>query len=267
MTKDTITSQKYFEVSFTKNDNVHPDTVKPSDIADILKAIENIVETQVYKQHPEISKEQVIIGFTHIKSSSIDPQFNSVFPDIIYSAILDVGQAINSNDYSRLPLNSYKDLKTLVNYTRKLKCVVELAFQNGKRSVIATLSPDIKIERPCALTGETTVYAKIIRVGGKEPKVEIDTIDGRTLYCNAPFEITTKLGAKLYQIVGLIGVAEWDNDLNNIEQFSITGIIEYEKAPIKEAMSKLAEATQNYYAGIDNVEQYVSEIRGSGQNK
>ena len=119
------------------------------------------------------------------------------------------------------------------------------------------------MENPPLLKGETTIYARVVRTGGKEPKVEIETVDGRTLFCDAPLDITKTLGTRLYQIVGLIGVAEWDIELNNIEQFSIKDVTDYEQVPIKEAMRKLAEVTRTYYMDINDVEQHISNLRGS----
>jgi hypothetical protein len=59
--------KEYFEVNFTKNETVRPETVKAGDIADILKSIEIMVESQVYQSHPEIKKEQIVVGFTNIR--------------------------------------------------------------------------------------------------------------------------------------------------------------------------------------------------------
>ncbi len=145
--------------------------------------------------------------------------------------------------------------------------MAELVHQDGKRKLIAVITPDTKIERPKPLRGDTTVYATIIRAGGVDPKVELNTINGRTLYCDAPYDITKLLGTKLYQMVGLIGIAEWDIDLNDIEEFTIKDVIDYEKIPFKDAIHELAEITKPYYADIGDVEKYISTIRGSEKDK
>ena len=145
----------------------------------------------------------------------------------------------------------------------KYQCAAELSLNNGVRNLIAEITPDMKIERPPALKAETVIYARVVRVGGKEPRVEIETVDGKTLFCAATRDITTKLGTKLYQIVGLIGIAEWDIDLDNIEQFSIKDVTDYEKKPFKEAMDELAKATSPFYSDIANVDDYISKLRGS----
>ncbi len=255
-------SPEYIEITF-KGNNVRPDIVKASEIADILIAVETMLESQIYKKHPEIKKDQLILGFTNIRSSSIGLQFRSPLPEIANSAFQDVGQSIKERNFSGLPGNSYKSFNTIVTFTRKWQCSAELALNNGVRNIIAEITPDMRIERPPALKAETIIYAKVVRVGGKEPRVEIETVDGKTLFCDANLDVTTKLGTKLYQVVGLIGVAEWDIDLDNIEQFSIKDVTDYEKVPFKDAMAELAKATGSFYADITNVTEYISKLRGS----
>lgn len=258
---DNRQSLDYVEVTFKGND-VRPDTVKASEIADILIAVENMVESQVYKKHPELKKDQLILGFTNIESSSIGLQFRSPLPDIANSALQDVGQGIQKRDFSSLPSSSYRDINTIIAFTRKYHCAAELSLNNGERNLIAEITPELRIERPPALKAETLIYARVVRVGGKEPRVEIETVDGKTLFCAATRDITTRLGTKLYQVVGLIGVAEWDIDLDNIEQFSIKDVTDYEKVPFKEAIDELAKTTSPFYSNITNVTEYISKLRG-----
>lgn len=255
-------SPEYIEITFRGND-VRPEIVKASEIADIIIAIETMIIAQVYKKNPLIKKDQLILSFTNIESSSIGLQYRSPLNGIASSAFQDVGHAINGRDFSELPDSAYKSFNTLVAFTRKWQCSAELSFNNGVRNVIAEITPDMRIERPPALKAETIVYAKVVRVGGKEPRVEIETVDGKTLFCDANIDVVTKLGTRLYQVVGLIGVSEWDTDLDNIEQFSIKDVTDYEKVPFKDAMNELAKATGSFYADITNVTEYISKLRGS----
>jgi len=222
-----------------------------------------MVESQVFQQYPEIKREQVVIGFTSIRPSSVDLQFSSPYKDIAKSIFQELGQAIKDNDYSNLPTPSYRACNAVLLFAKKYRCNAEFVHQNKGKTVLATITPETKIERPSVLKGETVVYAKVIRTGGKEPKVEIETIDGRTLFCDASYEIAKTLGSKLYQTVGLIGIAEWDSRLNNIVEFSVKDVTEYVKISLKEAIHKLAEVSGKYYADIDDVDKYISETRGS----
>ncbi len=254
-------SKQYFEVNFITNPNLRPENVKASEIADILKAIEGLVESQILAFNPQLKQEPVIIGFSNIKASSIDLEFRSPFPQYVLSAFNEIGSSVEKEDYSKLPPSCYKDLNTVVLFTRRQKCIAEFVHHNGKRNIITTITPDTRVERPPALRGETTVYAKVVRVGGKELKVEIETIDGLTLFCDASVEITTQLGSKLYQTVGLTGTAQWDLTLSSIEIFKISGVTEYEKVSLRQAFDELAKVTREYYKDVNDVDQYISNIR------
>jgi len=260
---ENVTSNSLIEFKFT-GEGIKPENVKASEVADILKNIEDMVETRIFQDHPEVDKGQVIISLVNIKSESLGLQFRSPTSDYALNAFRELGNAIRVSDTISLPPKSRNALSNIVKFTKNKKCASELILSdNGSREILATITPDTKIEHPPLLIGETTVYAKVVRTGGKEPRVEIETIDERTLFCDAPLDITKKLGTKLYQIVGLIGVAEWDTELNNIEQFSIKDVTDYEQVPIKEAMRELSEATKTYYSDIDDVEQHISTLRGS----
>ncbi len=257
------TPDGFIEVSFTGQD-IRPETVKAGDVAEILVAIEDMLETRIFQDHPELDKDQLIIGLVNIKPESLDLQFRSPIPEYAQKAFREVGHSVKTGDTISLPPKSRNALTNIVRFTRNKKCTTDLIISsNGSREILVTITPETMVENPPLLRGDTTVYAKVVRTGGKEPKVELETVDGRTLFCDAPLEITKFLGTKLYQIVGLIGIAEWDSELNNIEQFSIKDVTDYEKIPLKEAMHVLAEATKTYYADIDDVEQHISTLRGS----
>lgn len=255
-------SKDLIELKFFGGD-IKPENVKASEVADILKAVEDMVESRIFQDHPEISKEQVIIGLVNIKSDSLGLQFYSPI-EYAEHAFRELGNAVRTNDTISLPSKSRNALNNIVKFTRNKQCKTDLIISNENREVLVTITPETKIENPPLLKGETTVYAKVVRTGGKEPKVEIESVDGRTLFCDATLDITKVLGSKLYQFVGLIGVAEWDNELNNIEQFSIKDVSDYERVSIKDAIHNLAEVTKDYYAHIDDVEQHISNLRGTG---
>ena len=257
-------SNRFIEFKFI-GEGLTPENVKASEVADVLKAVEDIIESSVFQDHPEIDKGQVIIGLVSIKAESLGLQFQSPLPEYTQNAFRVLGDAVSSGNTISLPPKSRNALSNIVKFTRNKKCTTDLIISdNGRhREILATITPETKVDNPSLLRGETTVYARVVRTGGKEPKVEIETVDGRTLFCDAPLDVTKVLGTRLYEIVGLMGIAEWDVELDNIEQFSIRDVTDYEHTSIKDAMHELAEATKAYYTNINDVEKHISDIRGS----
>ena len=260
---DKSASNGFIEFKFTGEDML-PENIKASEVADILKAIEDMLETRIFQDHPELDKGQLIISLVNVKSTSLGLQFRSPILEYAQKAFREVGHSVKTGNTISLPPKSRNALSNIVRFTHNKKCTADLIISsNGYQELLATITPETEVEHPPLLRGDTTVYARVVRTGGKEPKVELETVDGRTLFCDAPLEITKLLGKRLYQIVGLIGIAEWDSELDNIERFSIKDITDYEKVSLKEAMHTLAEATKTYYADIDDVEQHISTLRGS----
>ena len=261
-----ISPSSVIEVSFT-GEGIRPDNVKASDVADILKAIETMVEAHVLRDHPKIEKETVVVGLVSIKSSSLDLQFSSTIPTLAIAAFQDTGQAIRDKDFSRLPSGSFGALDLVVSFTRKRQCVADFIILDGKKDVIATITPDTTVERKPLLTGETTIYGQVVRVGGRTPRVMIEMVDGSTIFCDANIDIARTLGGRLYQVVGLAGIAEWDSKTLAMDTFTIKAILPYEATSFKEAMAELAEMTKSYYADITDVPKYIASIRGGSDAK
>jgi hypothetical protein len=259
---DRAGSERFIEVSFSGTD-IKPASVKASDIAEILKAVEDMVEAQVFRDHPEIDREQVIVGFVNIKSESVDLQFVSPLQQIVFPIFQGIGEAVTTNDYRNLPAGSVDALDKIVTFSRKRQCVAELVTRNGHRKVLATITPDIVFEKRARLTGETTVYGRVVRVGGKEPKAMVELLSGQTIYCETTETIAKKLGTRLYTNVGLLGLARWDAESLKLEQFTITDVTPYEELPLEDAMNQLAKAVGTYYSDVSDVNKYIADIRSS----
>lgn len=262
MSSSTV-SESFIEVSFI-GEGIKPDSVKASDIADILKAVENMVEAQVFRDHPEVDKEQVIVGFVNIKSDSVDLQFVSPIQQIVFPIFQGIGEAVMANDYRDLPAGSIEALDTIVTFSRKKQCIAELVTTNGRRKVLARITPKTVLEKRAKLSGETTVYGKVVRVGGKEPRAMVELLNGQIVFCETTEAIARKLGTRLYTNVGLFGVAHWDAESLKLQQFTISDVTPYEELPLEDAMNQLAKAVGVYYGDVTDVDKYIADIRGSG---
>ena len=260
---NSTSSKSFIEVSFS-GEGVKPDSVKASDIADILKAVEDMVEAQVFRDHPEIDKEQVILGFVSIKGNSVDLKFVSPIQEIVFPIFRGIGQAVMTNDYRDLPPSSIDALDTIATFSRKKRCTAELVTTNGHREVLATITPKTVLEKRARLSGETTVYGRVVRVGGKDPRAMVELLNGQIVYCDTNEAIARELGSRLYTNVGLFGVARWDAESLKLEQFTINDVTPYEELPLEDAMNQLAKAVGMYYSDVTDVEKYISDIRGSG---
>ena len=253
-------SNELIEIRLTGND-ILPENVRAGDIADILNSVEDMIESVVVKQQPQITKEDVVIGLVNIMPGSVRLQFTSQVPEQVFPAFEEIADAVARKRFEYLPSTSLKSLQAIASFTRKRNCLAEFITHDGTEKVLAQIAPDSEITRVPPLTGETVLYGQIIRVGGRTPKAMLETVDGQTVYCDVSRDIAQKLGEKLYLSVGLYGVAQWDPQTLSLEEFRIQEVTTYQGKPVVEAMGELSMLTASYYSDVADVDKYVSDIR------
>lgn len=131
------------------------------------------------------------------------------------------------------------------------------------RGTIATITSETPIttEESLCITGETTLYGKVERIGGKIPKVWLRTSDSEIIVCEISESSAIELAGYLYQWVNVFGKAQWNIANYKIETFEITGINkDYQDMPLNEAFAHLSQEIGHYYDNIDPVE-YLKTIR------
>jgi hypothetical protein len=257
------TKQTLLEIRFAGG-GVLPENIRAGEMADILSSVEDMLSGLVATEHPTLTKEQLVIGLVGIKSGSVNLQFSSQLPEITAPAFAKLASAIKTKDFSSLPVPTLKSLDKFSSFVRKRNCEAEFISRNGKSTVLATITPDIKVSLPDLLKGETIIYGRIIRVGGREPKAMIETSDGVTVYCDMENEdLARELGERLYMPVRIRGKATWEPHSLRLEEFKITEVADY-GGSILEAFEELSSIAGKYFSNISDVESYVSDLRGQG---
>jgi hypothetical protein len=248
------------EIHFS-GENISPENIRIGEIAVILEAVENVLLSVVSKKHAGLSKEHLTIGLHSINSGSLGLQFTSKFPEVVNPAFEQVAISIKSRKPESIPFESHGHFEKIISFVKKHQAQADFIVVNGKSKTLATLTPEFELPKPGYITGQTTIYGKIVRVGGVDPKVEVKTISEQTLYCPFEVELASQLGARLYQLVGLNGEARWNTHSLEIIDFRVTEISDYQETSIVDAFQSLSEVTGDYYADIDDVNAYITELR------
>ena len=249
-----------FQFHFTGTD-LFPKNIRAGEIAELLEAIEDVVFGTVVADHPQLSKDSLVVSLAQIQAGSLSLEFTSQLPEVVNPAFFRVSEAIAKRDFDGLPAGAIEPLRKIVRFIKDYDGQADLIFVNGKPEVLASLTADIELPRAELISGETVIYGEIVRVGGVEPKVEIKTINERTLYCPFERELAARLGALLYHAVGLKGVAQWDSQTYELRGFTVQDITEYRRTSIIDAFAELSELAEKYYRDIDDVTGYVSSLR------
>lgn len=251
--------RKLIELLFTGK-NVQPGEIRSHEIANIIIAVEDMVGAIIARDF-HVNKDQVTVGLTGISRGSLGLQFVPDYEIPAFQAFEDIAHAVESEDYRRLPSEVLTSLRTIRKFSRKYRCDVELRTNNGRVTTHAIITPETEISLPPPLKGETVIYGRVTRVGGKKPRVQFDLINGKTIYCDASEDMARRLGARLYKSVGLVGIATWEAEGLEIKDFDIVDILNYKDKPITAALDNLKQAIGKYYDDIEDVEGYVDRLR------
>jgi hypothetical protein len=104
---------------------------------------------------------------------------------------------------------------------------------------------------------ETTIlYGVLIRIGGyTRPRAYMQFMDGRKLSCSIRSRaLAIALAAKLYQSIGVRGVASWDARDHTLLSFHIQELLPDREAPQNDALQGLAELVGRYYDQINDTD-------------
>jgi len=249
------------EIHFV-GENISPENIRIGEIAVILDAIENVLLSVVAQEHEGLTKENLTIGLHSVNAGSLGLQFTSKLPEVVTPAFEQVAVSIRNRTIETIPFESIKHFEKILSFIKSHQAQADFIVINGKSKNLATLTADFELPKPGFISGETTIYGEIVRVGGVEPKVEVKTISGQTLYCPFEFELASQLGALLYQLVGLDGDARWNTQNFEIEDFRVTGISDFRNTPLLEAFQSLGEVAGIYYSDLDDVTSYIADLRG-----
>lgn len=248
------------EIHFV-GENISPQNIRIGEIAVILDAIENVLLSVISKEHEGVTKEILTIGLHNVNAGSLRLQFTSKLPELVTPAFEQVAVSVRNRTVDSIPFESLNHFEKILSFVKRHQAQADFIIINGKSRSLATLTSDFELPKPVYITGKTTIYGEIVRVGGVEPKVEVKTISGETLYCPFEFELASQLGSLLYQLIGLDGDARWNTQNFEIEDFRVTGISNYRDIPLIEAFQSLSEIANNYYSDIEDVVAYVAELR------
>lgn len=243
-------------------DGVRPGLIRSHEIADILKAIEDIVAYESLSLDPSVKKDELVIGLYEIADASLGLRFKSSYAALAMSAFIATSEAIASSNFAALAPQSLKALEIISSFTRKHNAIAEFKIVDTN-TVFAEIRPDTEIPKALNISGNTELIAKVIRVGGKNPRAMLELSDGSVIYCDIPVEVAIELGHRLYEPVIFSGMATWNASTLEVEEFKVYGFKEMPTKNPLDTFSAINKLIGNQLTNIDVVE-FVSSLRRDG---
>lgn len=194
--------------------DVSPDRLDAGDLATVLSAWSNAVAFVARRQQlpPEM------IGFS---AASILP--GSVEIPLIFHGqgvpALFIDQVLRwiKARLTEIPYGLRGPISTLREFSARTGLIVWIGSPGGTRAVVepTDLTTDTRI------SGRTTIYGQVVRVGGDEPSIRIDTAYGAVTCKNVSLELAQEAAHNLYRDVQMTGDATWDAEKLTLSAFDI----------------------------------------------
>ncbi|WP_139173811.1 hypothetical protein [Hydrobacter penzbergensis] len=245
------------ELKFHGN-NISPESVKPSEVANIIAAFERLLLQQAKADEPGIDVDEVLFCFEKIENNSLDLLFKPVkVKEIIVGSYLLLATAVSTGDYTNVSKGAIQPLKEIVKFTKKHNCLGQF---NHNYKTISNFTKDLEINYaiPNSISGETTIYGKIIRIGGEEPRLHFRINEDEKLIFDINEKLAKELAHQLYEYIGLVGVATWDATNFNIENFEILKIVRLDNQPLNIAFDEIKGVIGKYWDEVEDVENYLN---------
>jgi hypothetical protein len=242
-----------------------PGAIRSHDIAELIDSFEEMIACIVAERYSNIKKDDVIIGLASLSDGSIRLGFKSILPSVVIPAYLSVASAVNKNEFASLPGSSRRAIDKIISFTRRHHCVADLhSPDNGE--LIASITPSTNTQVPGLAQGQTTIYGRILRVGGKNPRVTVETVTGDSIFCDVSFEIAQELGRRLYEFAEFSGMAIWNPNDWQIEEFRIESFTPTGTKTPEQGMNELRSLVGRYFEDIDDVDSYISSLRSASED-
>lgn len=230
---------------------INPAIVKPSEIAQLVDSFERAIVAVIQQYNPEINTDAVLFSFDTINNESLDLRFTlRKVNSIVVSSYLLITTSISTGDYSKLDNTAISSLRVFPKFSKKYDCI---GYFNRNKETLTTFNAntDISLNKSRTIKGETTIYGQLIDAGGEKPNVHIK-INGDYILIFDTSELNAKkLAQKLYEKVGLTGLATWDADTYEILSFKLNDILDYSPGNTSKAINQLKGISSGFWDKFD----------------
>jgi hypothetical protein len=197
--------------------DIHPTTLDAGDLATILGAWSKLVSAAARQQ--QIPSDLVGFSVSSIEPGSLGMPL--VFRDFeVPSLLIDEVSRWIKTRLTDIPHGLRGPISTLRGFSARTGLSTWFGSSTGVRVTVepADMTTDAKI------SGPTTIYGHVVRVGGDEPAIRIDTAYGSVTCRNISQELAQEAALQLYRDVRVSGYATWDAQKYTLTDFRIDSL-------------------------------------------
>lgn len=251
-----------------KGRNARPDTIGMSELGNLLKLIDGAIRATVpvVDRIAHAAEKAPLVSLVMLQEGKSSDMGMSVL-DYGVPAVSNITEAIASESYSNMPPESHDLIYRIYRWVSNKKFQFEIeenATLNIRHAVISRQHPVPPPLSPAfTVSGVTTAWGLLMRAGGKKPRAALLFPDEQKITISADAIVTKQLGERLYENVGIEGIATWRVRDWKMVAFKAIRVLEYrpQETDIVRIFRELSEASGGRWEGIDP-EEYVRELRG-----
>lgn len=244
-----------------EGEGLGPATMSAKDLGDILREFQLTIESHAKEIKQDIDK-AVPISLLEIGDGSTVLALG--LDAGAWVAYLDVANLVNSGRFQELAKDVKAHLARFEDWSRKRHWTFRFlnpAAEAGVEMVIDPVNGIAAAAAPVLIRGGATLVGECIRLGGKEPKVDIRRVpQGNTIHASATKEIVQQLADRLYQVISVEGEATWDASTWEIRAFTVKSVNPYRPGRVDEGIKELARISGDAWKDVDALE-YVRSLR------
>lgn len=239
---------------------VRPDTTELGEVAQLLRAADSAMRIIIDEYALNTTTADTEIYLNGVEAGSLRLRMSTRHP-FVTEGFAVLAHAVQTADYDYLPQKAIHHLQVLHRFSKVRSCSLEFRLPQQSPEPIAWLLPGAIIEPAPRMRGETELYGEIMRLGGDAPCIDLRCFDGTEVCCTATKEQVQALGARLYQVVGLRGAAQWEVGSYRVVAFAVAEILSYDPQAA-DPIAELSRTFGAYFDAITDVDAYVRELRG-----
>lgn len=249
-----LSNDDILQLRFEGN-GINPDKVLPSEISELITEFENALLCTIKDTHPEIDTKILLFSLKEIKNESLGIHFKTLaentLPDIrsvVVSSYMLIATSIQTSDYSHLGQGALQSLKKLSNFSKKHQCNGQF-IKNGETISVFTPKTEIKERKPTLIRSDVTIYGEVTDIGSN---IHLKLNEGYTVIFDVDKQTSKLLSSKLWEQIGVRGVAKWDVETFRITEFKLSSILDYSQSSISETFAQLRNITSDVWDKLNN---------------
>lgn len=212
-----------------------------------------------------------VLRLIQVRDSSASYAVASVDGQSALGIIAETAQSIASPEDSEWRSGTISSLKELSEIAKSLRCTIEFRRPAEGRKygdVIAKITPATfeAVAGSAFVTGHTSVYAKIERVGGATQMhcgIRLPNRPRKMVICRVVGEkLVRELGQFMYENVVVSGEATWIRHNWQLKHLVITSFDPPKKSTFEEVFKRVYEAGGDAWDRIPDPDRFIAEMRG-----